>query len=64
MNVLKEFIIDQMITYKKKHEDLFYNEDSILDMAGEDMDDLKLYEGIVEGLAIALEKLKEIEKSK
>ena len=61
MNELKEFIIDKMIYYKKQHDDLFYNEDTIEDMSGEDMDDLQLYEGIIEGLAIALEKLKEIE---
>lgn len=61
MEQLKEYIISEMIKYKQLHEELFYNEDTILDMSGEDMDDLKLYEGIIEGLSIALEKIKQIE---
>ncbi len=61
MNELKEYIVDQMIKYKKLHDDLFYNEETIIDMKEDTMEDCILYEGIVEGLAIALEKLKKIE---
>jgi len=61
MNELKEYIVDQMIRYKKLHDDLFYNEETIIDVKEDTMEDCILYEGIVEGLAIALEKLKKIE---
>jgi hypothetical protein len=61
MNELKEYLIDQMINYKKLHDDLFYNEESIIDMSDTSMEDCTLYEGILEGLAIALEKIKRIE---
>lgn len=61
MNELKEYIIDQMIHYKKLYDDLFYNEETIADMKDDTMEDCILYEGIIEGLAIALEKLKKIE---
>ena len=61
MKELKEYLIDQMIHYKKLHDDLFYNEETVIDMSDDTMEDCILYEGIVEGLAIALEKLKKIE---
>lgn len=61
MNELKEYIVDQMISYKKLHDDLFYNEETIIDMKEDIMEDCILYEGIIEGLAIALENLKKIE---
>ena len=61
MNELKDYIVDQMIRYKKLHDDLFYNEETIAAMKEDTMEDCILYEGIVEGLAIALEKLKKIE---
>jgi hypothetical protein len=50
-----------MIYYKKEHEEMFFNEDTLEEISPEDMDDLKLYEGIIEGLSIALEKVKELE---
>lgn len=61
MKELKEYLIDQMIHYKNFHDDLFYNEEIVIDMSDDTMEDCILYEGIVEGLAIALEKLKKIE---
>lgn len=62
MEELKQFIIEKMDEYKEKHEELFFTEESMLEQSAEDMDDLMLYEGIIEGLAIALQKLKELEK--
>lgn len=67
MNELKEFIAEQMQAYKEKRneiqtrveecrEDIEYQEDILCDL-----EELNLLEGIVEGLAIALEKLKKIE---
>lgn len=61
MNELKEFLIDKITKTKREHEELFFNDKSILETSDEDMDDLMLHEGIIEGLEIALNKLKELE---
>jgi hypothetical protein len=62
MNELKEFIIDKIISYRKEEHELFFNEDSILEASDVDLEKIILYHGIIEGLYIALNKLKLIEK--
>ena len=67
LQILKEFIIEQINDYKEQfeevktwiqecREDLEYQEDIL-----EDIEEMNLYEGIGEGLAIALQKIKELE---
>lgn len=70
MNELKEFILEQIEAYKEERneikdrvqecrEDLEYQEDIL-----EDLEDLNLLEGIIEGLLIVQGKIKEMESNK
>lgn len=67
MNELKEFILDQMKDYKEEweeikdriqscREDIEYQEDIL-----EDIEELNLMEGIIEGFHVVLGKIKEME---
>lgn len=69
MNELKEFISEQMTDYKEEweeikarvqecREDLEYQEDIL-----EDLEELNLLEGIIEGLLIVQGKIKEMESN-
>ena len=57
MNILKEFLIDEIIKYKTMKQDL----ENSLDMDAEDFEHVVLFDGIAEGLAIALQKVNESE---
>lgn len=70
MNELKEFILEQIEAYKEERdeikdrvqecrEDLEYQEDIL-----EDLEELNLLEGIIEGLIIVQGKIKEMESNK
>lgn len=70
MNELKEFISEQMEAYKEERdeikdrvqecrEDIEYQEDIL-----EDLEELNLLEGIIEGLLIVQGKIKEMENTK
>ena len=70
MKELKEFIMDQINDYREEfqeirdrinecREDLEYQEDIL-----EDIEDMNLIEGIIEGLHVALGKINEMEVSK
>ena len=70
MKELKEFILDQINDYREEfqeirdrinecREDLEYQEDIL-----EDIEDMNLIEGIIEGLHVALGKINEMEVSK
>jgi hypothetical protein len=61
MNELKQFIINQIDEYREKHNELLFNEESIMETRDEDMEYLTLYEGIIEGLSIVLLKIKKNE---
>lgn len=67
MNELKEFILEQMKDYKEEweeikdriqscREDIEYQEDIL-----EDIEELNLMEGIIEGFHVVLGKIKEME---
>jgi len=69
MNELKEFILEQVEAYKEERdeikdrvqecrEDLEYQEDIL-----EDLEELNLLEGIIEGLLIVQGKIKEMESN-
>jgi len=62
MNELKQFIIDQIDEYRQKHNELLFNEESIMETSNEDMEYLTLYEGIIEGLSIVLLEIQQKEK--
>lgn len=68
LNELKEFILSQITDYKEEfeevktryqehREDIEYQEDVL-----EDLEEMNLLEGIVEGLHVALGKIKELEE--
>jgi hypothetical protein len=70
MNELKEFIAEQMEAYKEENdeiqarvqecrEDIEYQEDIL-----EDLEELNLLEGIIEGLLIVSGKIKEMKNPK
>ena len=57
MNLFEQYLVDEIIRYKKMRDDLIEMEG---DIDNEDYDNTVLYDGIVEGLSIALQKSKEI----
>lgn len=70
MNELKEFILEQMEDYKEERdeikdrvqecrEDIEYQEDIL-----EDLEELNLLEGIIEGFHVVLGKIKQMEETK
>lgn len=70
MKEIEEFLIEQIEDYKEEREeigerikecrkDIEYEEDIL-----EDIENFNLYDGIVEGLSIALQKIKEVESMK
>ncbi len=61
MNELRNFIIQQIDEYKSKHDELVFNEESIIEMSDHSMEYVILYEGIIEGLSIVLSEINQKE---
>lgn len=57
MRDLKRFIIEEIVKNRKLHDALFYNEHSILETTNEELEQLTIYEGIIQGLELVLKEI-------